>query len=98
MTQTVSWVLVIKSVNCLCGENREYLSTELSTEKACFSSNPHLGEGQRRLPYMGGTTGGKFQPEADFSTASAVYPQIIASYPQLETPGDGYGGFPCPYM
>jgi hypothetical protein len=95
-TQTVSWAL--------CPEKRpqglwtewEYLSTGLSTEKALFSSNPHLGESQSRLPHMGGMRNVKFQPKADLSTVNAIYPQIIASYPQVEPPKDGYGGFPCP--
>ena len=31
-----------------------------------------------------------------FSTAKASYPQIIATYPQFESPEGGYGGLPCP--
>jgi hypothetical protein len=37
-----------------------------------------------------------FQPKLDFSTGNAVYPQIIASYPQLAYAKDGSGGIPCP--
>jgi hypothetical protein len=65
-----------------CGEIRGNPSTGLSTSIAAFYLNPYLGRLIRPGPYMGVPISGDFRRGPDFSTPNAIYPQIIASYPQ----------------
>ena len=67
---------------------------KLSTGKASFSSNPHIGDIQNGCPYLGAEIYIVQRILGDFSTANAIYPQIIATYPQFQTLKSGYGGFP----
>jgi len=45
---------------------------------------------------MGVDLSGSQGLDREFSTANASYPQIIATYPQFESPESSYGGIPCP--
>jgi hypothetical protein len=96
MTQAGYWAWSLVRLMLSLWRELVLLSHRLSTGKAIFSSNPHLGEGQKHCPYMGVQSGRYFEPDGDFSTVKPTYPQIIATYPQLESSNEEEGGLPCP--
>ena len=95
-TQPRCWAFSVKQKPASLWRESGKLIHRLSTGNAVFSSNPHLGEGQNHFPYMGVRGTGHLETRGDFSTGDGTYPQIIATYPQLESLCRGYGGLPCP--
>jgi hypothetical protein len=96
MSQAGCWAFSIKQNPASLWRESGELIHRLSTGKAVFSSNPHFGEGQNPCPYMGVRGIGHLVIASDFSTGDGTYPQIIASYPQLESFCRLHGGLPCP--
>jgi hypothetical protein len=95
-TQTGYWAFWLRwALSSLWRESGQIIN-RFSTGKAVFSSIPHFGEEENSLPYLGVPGCPEFGLLGDLSTVNAIYPQIIATYPQLESPNDRYGGFPCP--
>jgi hypothetical protein len=96
MSQAICWAFSIKQNTASLWRESGKLIHRLSTGNAVFSSNPYLGERQNSCPYMGVRATGHFVIKSDFSTGDGTYPQIIASYPQLESFCRLYRGLPCP--
>jgi hypothetical protein len=95
-SQAICWAFSVKQNPASLWRESRKLIHRLSTGNAVFSSNPHLGEGQNPCPYMGVLGTGHLVIKSDFSTGDGTYPQIIATYPQLESFCMCYGGLPCP--
>jgi hypothetical protein len=74
----------INGLRCPCEEKRENLSTTISTEIAHLSSNPHFGRHRESHPYVGVPYFGNSLVVPNFSTPKGTYPQIIATYPQVD--------------
>jgi hypothetical protein len=76
------WVWPVNGTRPPCGQMRGNPFTGLSTRKGAFRSNPYFGRLAGPRPYMGVLLSVSLPRLTDFSTPNAVYPQIIATYPQ----------------
>jgi hypothetical protein len=76
------WVWLVNRTRLPCGQIRGNPSTAFSTRKGVFRPNPYFGRLTGPRPYMGVQLSVNLSRRTDFSTPNAVYPQIIATYPQ----------------